>query len=258
MKRPLAYITAPWSNNQYENAENAATYCRQVYDAGYSPICPVLFLSTFLKDEIPQEHKDGLDMARDYLRRSHVLVVCGHGIDETVKNDIAICGRDEDGIPRYAHSKGTAGNFRLDVKGSDKAFNFCYRGEGDRLFAFEAPVDLLSFLCLFKKEWQKQSYLSLGGVGEKALLRFLSDRPNIKTVYLCLDSDQAGNDACSRLAELVPEGLTVHRLVPLFKDWNEVLQHRAEITGEVYPGSSLRPERAAAGRNRRDYPHERG
>ena len=65
MKRPLAYITAPWSNSQYENAENAAAYCRQVYDAGYSPICPVLFLPTFLKDEIPQEHKDGLDMARD-------------------------------------------------------------------------------------------------------------------------------------------------------------------------------------------------
>ena len=40
MKRPLAYITAPWSNSQYENAENAAAYCRQVYDAGYSPICP--------------------------------------------------------------------------------------------------------------------------------------------------------------------------------------------------------------------------
>ncbi len=70
------------------------------------------------------------------------------------------------------------------------------------LFVFEAPIDLLSFLCLFKKDWQRQSYLALGGVGEKALLRFLSDRPNIKTVYLCLDSDQAGNDACSRLVEL--------------------------------------------------------
>ena len=93
MKRPLAYITAPWSNSQYENVENAAAYCRQVYDAGYSPICPVLFLPTFLKDDIPQEHKDGLDMARDYLRRSHVLVVCGHGIDETVKNDIATAER---------------------------------------------------------------------------------------------------------------------------------------------------------------------
>ena len=55
-------------------------------------------------------------------------------------------GRDEDGVPRYAHQRGTAGNFRLDVKGSDKAFNFCYRGEGERLLVFEAPIDLLSCL----------------------------------------------------------------------------------------------------------------
>ena len=52
MKRPLAYITAPWSKNPHENAANAASYCRQVYDAGYSPVCPVLFLPLFLKDEI--------------------------------------------------------------------------------------------------------------------------------------------------------------------------------------------------------------
>ena len=154
--------------------------------------------------------------------------------EEAAHHNAVFVGRDEDGVPRYAHQRGTAGSFRLDVKGSDKAFNFCYRGEGERLFVFEAPIDLLSFLCLFKKDWQKQSYLSLGGVGEKALLRFLSDRLNIKTVYLCLDSDQAGNDACSRLAELVPEGLTVHRLVPLYKDWNEVLQHRAEIADGKY------------------------
>ena len=92
----------------------------------------------------------------------------------------------------------------------------------------------LSFLCLFKKEWQKQSYLSLGGVSEKALLRFLSDRPNIKTVYLCLDSDKAGTDACSRLNSIIPQGYTVNRLVPLFKDWNEVLQRKEEITDGKY------------------------
>ena len=154
--------------------------------------------------------------------------------EEAAHHNAVFVGRDEGGVPRYAHQRGTAGNFRLDVKGSDKAFNFCYRGEGERLFVFEAPIDLLSFLCLFKKDWQKQSYLSLGGVGEKALLRFLSDRPNIKTVYLCLDSDQAGNDACSRLVDLTPEGLTVHRLVPLFKDWNEVLQRKGEITDGKY------------------------
>ncbi len=159
--------------------------------------------------------------------------------EEAAHHNAVFVGRDESGIPRYAHQRGTTGNFRLDVKGSDKAFNFCYRGEGERLFVFEAPIDLLSFLCLFKKDWQKQSYLALGGVGEKALLRFLSDRPNIKTVYLCLDNDNAGNDACSRLAELVPEGLTVHRLVPLFKDWNEVLQRRAEIADGKYLSEAI-------------------
>lgn len=93
MKRPLAYITAPWGNNEIENTEDAARYCRKVYDAGFSPVCPLLFLPLFLNDAIPLEHKAGLDMARDYLRRSHVLVVCGHSIDETMKNDIATAER---------------------------------------------------------------------------------------------------------------------------------------------------------------------
>ena len=93
MKRPLANITAPWGENEFENTENAAKYCRAVYDAGFSPVCPILFLPLFLTDSIPQEHKDGIDMARDFLRRSHVLVVCGDAVDESMKNDIAIAER---------------------------------------------------------------------------------------------------------------------------------------------------------------------
>ena len=42
--------------------------------------------------------------------------------EDAAHHNAVFVGRDEDGIPRYAHSKGTAGNFRLDVKGSDKAF----------------------------------------------------------------------------------------------------------------------------------------
>ena len=93
MKRPLAYITAPWGNNEYENTENAARYCRSVYEAGYSPICPLMYMPKFLQDDVPQEHKDCIDMARELLRRSHVLVVCGRRLDETVKNDIAVAER---------------------------------------------------------------------------------------------------------------------------------------------------------------------
>jgi hypothetical protein len=93
MKRPLAYITAAWSDNEYENIERAAKYCRAVYEAGFSPICPLLTLTLFLNDEIPEEHKSGIDISRDLLRRSHVLVLCGEFVDEDVKNDIAVAGR---------------------------------------------------------------------------------------------------------------------------------------------------------------------
>ncbi|MFR3727786.1 hypothetical protein [Lacrimispora sp.] len=93
MKRPMAYITAAWSNNEFENTENAAKYCRAIYEAGFMPMCPLLFLPLFINDEIPQEHKDGIDIGRDMLRRSHVLIVCGTVVDESVKNDIAVAER---------------------------------------------------------------------------------------------------------------------------------------------------------------------
>ena len=56
MKRPLAYITAAWLSGDSENAEQAARYCRAVYEAGFSPICPPLYLPLFLNDAVPEEH----------------------------------------------------------------------------------------------------------------------------------------------------------------------------------------------------------
>ena len=64
MKRPLAYITAAWSGDPCEATEQAAKYCRTVYEAGFSPICPTLYLPLILNDAIPEEHKDGIDMSR--------------------------------------------------------------------------------------------------------------------------------------------------------------------------------------------------
>ena len=93
MKRPLAYITAGWLGGDSENAEQAARYCRAVYEAGFSPICPTLYLPLFLNDAVPEEHKSGIDMSRDLLRRSHVLVVCGHTMPEvmTSTSPLPIC-----------------------------------------------------------------------------------------------------------------------------------------------------------------------
>lgn len=93
MKRPLAYITAAWSGNHDMDIKQASQYCRAVYEAGFSPVCPLLYLPLILNDAIPEEHKSGIDIGRDLLRRSHVLVVCGDGMNEDMKNDIATAGR---------------------------------------------------------------------------------------------------------------------------------------------------------------------
>jgi len=93
MKRPLAYITAAWSGDEFEDTDRAAWFCRKVYDAGFAPVCPLLFLPLFLNDDVPEEHKSGVDISRDLLRRAHVLVVCGNTVDEDVKNDIAVAAR---------------------------------------------------------------------------------------------------------------------------------------------------------------------
>ena len=63
------------------------------YEAGFSSVCPILYMPLFLNDRVPEEHKAGIDMRRDLLRRSHVLIVCGEDMDEDMKNDIAVAGR---------------------------------------------------------------------------------------------------------------------------------------------------------------------
>ena len=89
MKKPFAYISAAWSGQEFTDTDQAVVYCRKVYLAGFTPICPILYLPHFLNDSIPAEHKDGIDMARELLRRSHVLIVCGDEVDEAVKNDMS-------------------------------------------------------------------------------------------------------------------------------------------------------------------------
>lgn len=141
---------------------------------------------------------------------------------------MVFAGRDTKNIPCFAHCRGTTDKFRLDVAGLDKSYGFCYQGNGSQLCVFEAPIDLLSFICLFPKDWQNSSYLSLGGVADKALIWYLNDHHDISKVFLCLDSDEAGEKASRRIAEELPEGLAVVRLKSVLKDWNEVLLHKHE------------------------------
>lgn len=92
----------------------------------------------------------------------------------------------------------------------------------------------MSFIALYPRDWKIRNYLSLGGVGAKALEGFLSERKDMETVYICTDSDKAGNDAVNRLLESIPESMTVIRLIPCEKDWNEVLKQKDKLPDGKY------------------------
>ena len=162
------------------------------------------------------------------------FIAAGNIYEDSSHHNVVFVGRDADGHPRYASSRGIQEKFRQDAAGAEKAFGFAHRGTDKQLLVFEAPIDLLSFIELFPKNWQQHNYLSLGGVSARALQQFLSERPDVERVFLCLDADKAGEDACKRLAGLLPDTVSVTRIQPCMKDWNDVLAHRAEIPNRNY------------------------
>ena len=138
-------------------------------------------------------------------------------------------GVDENGVPRQASKRSTnsyGNSFRITCQGSDTRYSFAHFGESKRLYVFEAPIDMMSFLTLYPKDWQKHSCIAMNGVYENAVLAALKNHSNLSEVILCVDNDEGGIEAVGRLKDILSEnGYTdVKRLAPKFKDWNEVLK----------------------------------
>jgi hypothetical protein len=140
-------------------------------------------------------------------------------------------GLDENGVPRQAHKRSTStfGNaFRITCEGSDTRYSFAHFGESGKLFVFEAPIDMMSFLTLYPQNWQKHSYIAMNGVYENAVLTALETHKNLSEIILCVDNDEGGIEALDRLRDILNENgyENIRRLEPKFKDWNECLKAR--------------------------------
>ena len=138
-------------------------------------------------------------------------------------------GVDENGVPRQASKRSTnsyGNSFRITCQGSDTRYSFAHFGESKRLYVFEAPIDMMSFLTLYPKDWQKHSCIAMNGVYENAVLAALKNHSNLSEVILCVDNDEGGIEAVDRLRDILNENgySNVKRLAPPYKDWNEVLK----------------------------------
>ena len=80
--KPWAYVTSAWSDDRSGAKRSAKRYCRKLYEAGYTPICPLLYLPDIIDISNADEYKDYTDMSEDMLRRSRILVVCGTAVDD--------------------------------------------------------------------------------------------------------------------------------------------------------------------------------
>ena len=142
-------------------------------------------------------------------------------------------GRDEQGEIRHLHARGTltGSHFRQTLPGSEKEYSFHWPGTSGKLYAFEAPIDLLSYISLHPEGWQDHSYVALCGVSAAPIHHLLETQPQLEEVTLCLDNDEAGQAAARRIAgELLNEwNVTVSAEFPSQKDWNdELLTNRQE------------------------------
>ena len=138
-------------------------------------------------------------------------------------------GVDENGVPRQASKRSTnsyGNSFRITCQGSDTRYSFAHFGESKRLYVFEAPIDMMSFLTLYQKDWQKHSCIAMNGVYENSVLTALKNHSNLREIVLCVDNDEGGIEAVDRLRDILHENgyPNVKRLAPEFKDWNECLK----------------------------------
>ena len=155
-----------------------------------------------------------------------------HKIFEDSKyHNVVFVGMDENGAPKQASLRSTISfgkTFRLTVAGSDTNYSFSHFGSDEKLFVFEAPIDMLSFITLYQKDWKDHSYIAMNGVYESAVLKVLESHADLQSVYLCTDNDEGGIDAAERLRDILHEhGYTdIFRIAPQLKDWNECLKQR--------------------------------
>ncbi len=189
------------------------------------------------------------DVVNAFVRAGLLYESCEKFHDREYHNAVFV-GKDEHGVARHAHKRSVndiGKTFRINVESSDPRCSFHWTGTSGRLYVFEAPIDLLSFLTRYPKGWQEHSFVSLCGTSEHAMLWMLEQNPDIRSVCLCLDHDEAGIEASGRLAEILHERgyHDVGTLQPEYKDWNEDLKARRGLpaqSAEEHPQLVIVPE----------------
>lgn len=242
--------------HQYERVGgDAIDFVRRFYGMDY-PQAVELLLDGCSGFENPTQHtaiqqkqtkEFILPRKNNTMHRVYAYLLQQRGIDREVLNafvrekmiyesaghhNVVFVGYDQDGIAHHAHKRGTnsQSSYKGNQDGSRPEFSFHWCGQSNRLYFFEAPIDLLSYISMHKENWKDHSYAAACGVSDHALWQMMKDHPDINHVCLCFDNDEAGQTASQRIAaKLNARGITNEVLIPTHKDWNEDILYSREV-----------------------------
>ena len=235
-----------WYHQYEQKGGDAIDFVRRFYNKDYAEAVQMLLNENggqiITSPTIKRVHKPfELPPRNDRMSRVFSYLLLTRGIDEDVLfefvrkkmiyesayyHNAVFVGYDSNGKPRHAHKRGTVTNnpFKGNVAGSQPEYSFHFNGTSDKIFLFEAPIDMLSYISMHKENWKEHSYAASCSVSDRVLFQCLNDNPNIKNVFLCFDNDEAGQTANKRIAgKLNKLNIQNEILIPTHKDWNEDL-----------------------------------
>lgn len=244
-----------WYHQYEQKGGDAIDFIRKFYNKDYAEAVQML-LSNYggqivnLQTTEREQKPFILPPRNDRMSRVFSYLLLTRGIDKDVLfefvrkkmiyesadyHNAVFVGYDSNGKPRHAHKRGTVTSnpYKENVAGSQPEFSFHWHGTSDKMFLFEAPIDMLSYISMHKKNWQEHSYAASCSVSDRVLFQCLKDNPNIKNVFLCFDNDEAGQTANKRIADkLNSMNIKSEILIPIHKDWNEDILN-GERTDEI-------------------------
>ena len=172
---------------------------------------------------------------------THYCIDHGMLYESKPYHNAVFVGRDLSGKPRFAAMRGTSGDYKGEVSGSDKHYSFSIPGQSDSnvIHVFEAAIDAMSYATLLKmtgRDWKKDTLLSLAGVHKAqsgyvpmAIERYLEEHSGINVLLLHLDNDDVGRAATQAIINgLYGRCRIIDRPAPYGKDVNDYLLKRIE------------------------------
>ena len=233
-----------WYHQYKLKGGDAVDFVRRFYNKNYAEAVEMLLNNCggqiITSPPIEKSHKPfELPPRNDRMSRVFPYLLLTRGIDKDVLyefvwrkmiyessdfHNAVFVGYDSNGKPRHAHKRGTVTSnpYKGNVAGSQPEYSFHFNGTSEKLFLFEAPIDMLSYISMHKENWKSHSYAASCSVSDRVLFQCLQDNPNIKNVFLCFDNDEAGQTANKRIAEkLNLMNIQNEILIPTHKDWNE-------------------------------------